>query len=104
MNIGIYIHMYDYPQKRTTGRANNFPAGEVGAGVRKDAVLRRDGVLGRGQGGGGQDSQGGGGAGGLSRGIHRCVHVILFINTSYQKLPFGSGDYPDKLLFHQALN
>ena len=24
--------------------------------------------------------------------------------TSYQKLPFGSGDYPDKLLFHQALN
>ena len=26
------------------------------------------------------------------------------INTSYEKLPFGSGDYPDKLLFHQALN
>ena len=26
------------------------------------------------------------------------------INTSYQKLPFGSGDYPDKLLFHRALN
>ena len=26
------------------------------------------------------------------------------INTSYLKLPFGSGDYPDKLLFHQALN
>ena len=26
------------------------------------------------------------------------------INTSYQKLTFGSGDYPDKLLFHQALN
>ena len=25
-------------------------------------------------------------------------------NTSYQKLPFGSGDYPDKLLYHQALN
>ena len=24
------------------------------------------------------------------------------INTSYQKLPFGSGDCPDKLLFHQA--
>ena len=23
------------------------------------------------------------------------------INTSYQKLPFGSGDYPDKLLYHQ---
>ena len=26
------------------------------------------------------------------------------INTSYQKSPFGSGDCPDKLLFHQALN
>ena len=26
------------------------------------------------------------------------------INTSYQKLPFGSGDDPGKLLFHQALN
>ena len=26
------------------------------------------------------------------------------INTSYQKLPLGAGDYPDKLLFHQALN
>ena len=26
------------------------------------------------------------------------------INTSYEKLPFGSGDDPDKLLFHQALN
>ena len=25
------------------------------------------------------------------------------INTSYQNLPFGSGHYPDKLLFHQAL-
>ena len=24
--------------------------------------------------------------------------------TSYQKLPFGSGDDPDKLFFHQALN
>ena len=24
------------------------------------------------------------------------------INTSYQKLPFGSADYPDKLLFHQS--
>ena len=24
--------------------------------------------------------------------------------TSYQKLPFGSGDGPDKLFFHQALN
>ena len=32
-----------------------------------------------------------------------CV-VYAIINTSYQKLPFGSGDYyPDKLLFHQAL-
>ena len=30
--------------------------------------------------------------------------VCMLINTSYQKLPFGSGDYPDKLLFHQALN
>ena len=26
------------------------------------------------------------------------------INTSYQKLPFGSRDHRDKLLFHQALN
>ena len=26
------------------------------------------------------------------------------INTSYQKLPFGSGDDPDKLFFCQALN
>ena len=24
--------------------------------------------------------------------------------TSYQKLPFGSGDDPDKLCLHQALN
>ena len=24
--------------------------------------------------------------------------------TSYQKLPFGSGDDPDELFFHQALN
>ena len=30
--------------------------------------------------------------------------VLSIINTSYQKLPFGSGDYPDKLLYHQALN
>ena len=29
---------------------------------------------------------------------------LSIINTSYQELPFGSGDYPDKLLFHQALN
>ena len=28
----------------------------------------------------------------------------MIINTSYQKLPFGSGDDPDKLFFHQALN
>ena len=26
------------------------------------------------------------------------------ISTIHQKLPFGSGDYPNKLLFHQALN
>ena len=26
------------------------------------------------------------------------------INTSYQKLSFGSGDHPDELLLHQALN
>ena len=25
------------------------------------------------------------------------------INTSYQNLPFGSGHYPDELLFHEAL-
>ena len=35
------------------------------------------------------------------------VYVFLsnipkIINTSYQKLPFGSGDYPDKLLFHHT--
>ena len=29
---------------------------------------------------------------------------LSIINTSYRKLPFGSGDYPDTLLFHQALN
>ena len=36
-----------------------------------------------------------------------CTSLLLslpIINTSYQKLPFGSGDYPDKLLFHQAPN
>ena len=35
------------------------------------------------------------------------VHFVCdapIINTSYQKLPFGSGDHPDRLLFHQALN
>ena len=36
--------------------------------------------------------------------IARFCPVFGIINTSYQKLPFGSGDYPDKLLFHQALN
>ena len=25
------------------------------------------------------------------------LHWNLVVNTSYQKLPFGSGDYPDKL-------
>ena len=30
--------------------------------------------------------------------------VLKIINTSYQKLRFGSGDDPDKLFFHQALN
>ena len=34
---------------------------------------------------------------------HTLSHYDI-INTSYQRLPFGSGDYPDKLLFHQALN
>ena len=38
----------------------------------------------------------------------RRLQLILLgnviINTSYQKLPFGSGDDPDKLFFHQALN
>ena len=28
----------------------------------------------------------------------------LIINTSYQYLPFGSGDAPGKLVFHKALN
>ena len=32
------------------------------------------------------------------------VFLRQIINTSYQKLPFGSGDYPGKLLYHQALN
>ena len=27
----------------------------------------------------------------------RITLVVLSINTSYQKLPFGSGDYPDEL-------
>ena len=32
------------------------------------------------------------------------IPTVEIINTSHQTLPFGSGDYPDKLLFHQALN
>ena len=36
--------------------------------------------------------------------VVQSVCDVPIINTSYQKLPFGSGDYPDKLLFHQALN
>ena len=36
--------------------------------------------------------------------VMQSVCDTRIINTSYQKLPFGSGDYPDKLLFHQALN
>ena len=35
--------------------------------------------------------------------VVQSVCDVPIINTSYQKLPFGSGDYPDKLLFHQAL-
>ena len=45
----------------------------------------------------------------LSRVVRACVRVtttcrVSVVNTSYQKLPFGSGDHPDKLLFHEALN
>ena len=32
------------------------------------------------------------------------LSLLVIINTSHQKLPFGSGDYPDKLLYHQTLN
>ena len=32
----------------------------------------------------------------------QSVCDVPIINTSYQKLHFGSGDYPDKLFFHQA--
>ena len=32
------------------------------------------------------------------------TYRVSIINTSYQKLPFGSGDDPDKLFFLQALN
>ena len=35
--------------------------------------------------------------------VVRSVCDAPIINKSYQKLPFGSGDYPDKLLFHQSL-
>ena len=34
----------------------------------------------------------------------RMQYGSLIINSSYQKLPFGSGDDPDKLFFHHALN
>ena len=40
--------------------------------------------------------------------VRLCALYVCFfkavINTRYQKLPFGSGDHPDKPLFHQALN
>ena len=36
--------------------------------------------------------------------LDESMVTCVIINTSYQKLPFGSGDYPDKLLFRQALN
>ena len=39
--------------------------------------------------------------------VNIVVHSVCdapIINTSYQKLPFGSGDHPDRLLFHEALN
>ena len=32
-----------------------------------------------------------------------CDFERLVINTSYQKLPFGSGDDPDKLFFFERL-
>ena len=35
---------------------------------------------------------------------HPATSWLTRVTKSYQKLPFGSGDYPDKLLFHQALN
>ena len=40
----------------------------------------------------------------VGRMLSSCLVPTLIINTSYQKLPFGSGDDPDKLFFHQALN
>ena len=40
----------------------------------------------------------------VSKPSRSTLVVLSIINTSYQKLPFGSGDYPDKLLYHQALN
>ena len=36
--------------------------------------------------------------------VVQSVRDAPIISTSYQKLPFGSGAYPDKLLFQQALN
>ena len=36
--------------------------------------------------------------------VAQSVCDAPIINTSYQKLPFGSRDYPDKLLLYQALN
>ena len=36
--------------------------------------------------------------------VVQSVCDASIINTSYQKLPFGSRDYPDKLLFHRALS
>ena len=37
----------------------------------------------------------------MRQNIHFVVQSVCdapMINTSYQKLPFGGGDYPDKLL------
>ena len=31
------------------------------------------------------------------------MYMAQIIKASYQKLPFGSGDDPDKLCFHQSL-
>ena len=36
--------------------------------------------------------------------VCRSTAASIIINTSYRKLPFASGEYPDKLLLHQALN
>ena len=32
-------------------------------------------------------------------GIEKRGEDIISFNTGYQKLPFGSGDYPDKLFY-----